>query len=73
MNGVGGVELEGSLAVHTLRDSLRDRVEWCSLERRKQADMPGDGGQGQRCLQASPFLLLSLLGVLHREGFLSGI
>ena len=33
----------------------------------------GSGGQGQKDLQAQPLLRLPLLGLPHREGFLSGM
>ena len=59
-NGESGVELEGSLAVQTLGNILLGVL--VLIGTRKKVDMPGDGGQGRRGLQASPPLLLPLLG-----------
>ena len=59
-NGESGVELEGSLAVQTLGNILLGVL--VLIGTRKKVDMPGDGGQGQRGLQAWPPLLLPLLG-----------
>ena len=60
MNGAGGVELEGSLSVQTLGDSLLGVVVLSEME--EAGWYAWGSSQGQKGLQAYPLLLLPSAG-----------